>query len=117
MAAHIIEEVVAPSKDAAESEGDDDRPLVFGNVRRAPRHIRQAFMQPSSQDRRFLFPADHLADGLDTRKNRLDALGRFGNKDRQTQIAHTRYELFRHAVRREHKVGMLCEHALRTLVV
>ena len=74
-------------------------------------------MQPSSQGRRFLFPADHLADGLDARKNRIYAPGRFGNKDRQTQIAHTRHKFLRHAVRREHKVGMLCEHSLGTLVV
>ena len=117
MAAHVVEEVVAPPEDAAEGESDDNRPLVFGNVRRAPRHIRQAFMQPSSQGRRFLLPADHFADGLDARKNRLYAPGRFGNKDRQTQIAHTRHKFLRHAVRREHKVGMLCEHALGTLVV
>lgn len=117
MAAHIVEEVATPPEDTAEGEGDDDRPLVFGNVFRAPRHIRQALMQPSIQGRRFLFPADHLADGLDARKDGLDALWRLGDKDRQAQIAHARHEFLRHAVRREHKVGMLCEHAFGVLIV
>ena len=117
MTAHIVKQPILAPKHTAERERNDNGAFFLGDVSDTPLHISKKSTFLRDEGRGILLLTDHLPYRFNVGKDAVDAFRRMEDKDGNPKITQTVCQLLRYSVRYKDKIGIKCEHALRTFIL